>query len=618
VMSFNHTDRQEDLTPSHGRNGVSLARAQLSTSIMSERKTLTVKKPSKRLRFSTVCSPSAVSGFCSAMAVLASPDIMKRSSAALHEASSLKQQVKDTPFQITLTVVGWKFYKHLHASSNLPTNGAVVSLKREPDNEHDPNAIAVLTNHSLIKIGHLLKDDAALFAPHIDTGAICVSSASIRTCLAASFTLSAEGVSNGSETVLGVLNRFHKVVDMDRSSLRIAASDVERSRSAPYVLQDLKALPWNPLPGWEAAVEVPLLPWANPFDVSKLHAPPLTVEEIQKAQSTSWPPSDDILLRLGMAPAHNEVWYHRVAGLRPPAQWKVAGALDVLPHIQTSSQTQTKRVAIALEGSIHGVTEIWHSDTLEVMRELMHESNFWCRRSGDALIRSFGGPYCLGQEEEKLKLVRGTPHTELTRECYCIVECFGMCIAITDAHCPLHETEKMCAAHNLVYAAVHLVHPVAPGFNTLIFGCNLRGSGFHYHQDSIPDLKAKNAPLVPRQPVVTTVFYENPKRDSEKEMVLWKPLLNFSPINNDESSRGEYLAARAVSTTHGMIHVQRSGLQKSAVHGIFHAPGANERQGYRVAITARITKPDAAVCLRDYENVYCAEFGPNGDVQLPR
>jgi hypothetical protein len=136
--------------------------------------------------------------------------------------------------------------------------------------------------------------------------------------------------------------------------------------------------------------------------------------------------------------------------------------------------------------------------------------------------------------------------------------------------------------------------------------------------DSIPDLKAKNAPLVPRQPVVTTVFYENPKRDSEKEMVLWKPLLNFSPINNDESSRGEYLAARAVSTTHGMIHVQRSGLQKSAVHGIFHAPGANERQGYRVAITARITKPDAAVCLRDYENVYCAEFGPNGDVQLPR
>lgn len=265
---------------------------------MSERQTLTTKKPSKRLRFNAVCSPSAVSGFCSAMAVLASPDITNHmeeesytvNNAMLHDASSLKKQVKDMPFQITLTVVGWKFYKQLHVSTSMPTNGAVVIFKREQDNEHDPNVIAVLADHSLIKIGHLLKDDEALFAPHVDTGVIRFSAASIRTCLPASFALSADGASNGSDTVLGVLNMFHRVVDTDRLSLRIATSDVKRSRSAPYKLQDLKALPWNPLPDWEVAVKVPLLPWAAPFDVPKLHNPPLMMEEIQKAQSVSWPP----------------------------------------------------------------------------------------------------------------------------------------------------------------------------------------------------------------------------------------------------------------------------------------------------------------------------------------
>lgn len=97
----------------------------------------------------------------------------------------------------------------------------------------------------------------------------------------------------------------------------------------------------------------------------------------------------------------------------------------------------------------------------------------------------------------------------------------------------------MCIVHSLVYAAVHLALPAAPGFNTLIFGCNLRGAGFHYHQDAVPSLKAKNAPLIPRQPVVTTVFYEQPQVDSGKELVLWKPILNFSPVQSKSSGTGE-------------------------------------------------------------------------------
>ena len=92
----------------------------------------------------------------------------------------------------------------------------------------------------------------------------------------------------------------------------------------------------------------------------------------------------------------------------------------------------------------------------------------------DAFIVSYGGPYVLGQQEGKLTLIKGTPHTPLT--------------------------DRMCRGHNVVYELVHMAKPPAPGFNTLIFGLNLRRSGFHYHQDTIASLKPKNAPLVGKQP----------------------------------------------------------------------------------------------------------------------
>ena len=84
-----------------------------------------------------------------------------------------------------------------------------------------------------------------------------------------------------------------------------------------------------------------------------------------------------------------------------------------------------------LDGAIHGVTNVWHPDTLEAVTKAMEEPNFWCRRSSDALIRAFGGAYVLGQQADKLVLVRGAPHTALT--------------------------DKICLAHNLVYTAVHLI-----------------------------------------------------------------------------------------------------------------------------------------------------------------
>ena len=136
-----------------------------------------------------------------------------------------------------------------------------------------------------------------------------------------------------------------------------------------------------------------------------------------------------------------------------------------------------------------------------------------------------------------------------------------------------------------------------------------------------PSSFAPEAALVKCQPVVTTVYYEKPDDDNGKELVLWKPLLNFKPRNNDSL----YMAARAVKTTHGMVHVQRAGLQNSTQHGIFHTPifengstkpASCERRRYRVAITARITYPDADELLMPFLDHYTSVFGPEGNRTL--
>lgn len=172
-----------------------------------------------------------------------------------------------------------------------------------------------------------------------------------------------------------------------------------------------------------------------------------------------------------------------------------------------------------------------------------------------------------------------------------------------------------------MYTLLH-AEPPGPGFNTLIFGLNLRRSGFHYHQDAIAALKAKNAPLLPRQPVVTTVYYEKPQQDEGKEMVLWKPLMNFKP--KDDSL---YMAARGIVTSHGMVHVQKAGLQSKTQHGIFRSPVGHSqdcgneidpRMGYRVAITARITYDDSEERLQPFlkSNHYNVVIGPEGNKTL--
>lgn len=111
------------------------------------------------------------------------------------------------------------------------------------------------------------------------------------------------------------------------------------------------------------------------------------------------------------------------------------------------------------------------------------------------------------------------------------------------------------------------------------------------------------------------MLYEQPQEDSGKEVVLWRPVLNW-----DENTPTYYHAARGLRTVHGTAHVQRAGLQKGAQHGIFHTPvtQAGERVGWRCALSARITWPDAEERLEPFILQYKASFGPEGQWTLPR
>ena len=514
--------------------------------------------------------------------------VLRESTEADSERKPAFGKEKDTAiFSISLTIVGWKY--HNDEQDAKPATGASVTLVREPKNEFDPNAVAAFygNSHNEQKmLGYVSKEQSSMLSPLLDSGDIVsISSINISNVLTHSFWVSVSGIAKSWHAVAGLGKCSRRLARTGNYSKRIAQNDLKVARSAPFTMDQLQALPWAPIRrhsrgSWTAPG---LYGMPSPYHDSK-NGPTLP----ENAKITAWPPPDSVLDRLGLASADNAKWWHDAAGLLPPSEWCVSGALDLTPHLPSLSVSHKKRATDTLDGGIHGVTNVWHTETLAKMQSAMEEPNFWCRRSEDALIRAFGGPYVLGQQSDQLKLIRASPHTTLT--------------------------DRMCLAHNLVYTAVHLETPVAPGFNTLIFGCNLRGTGFHYHQDAIGGLKAKNDPLMDLQPVVTTIFYEHPGTDSGKEIVLWKPLLNFSSAGS-----GVYDAARGVLTTHGMIHLQKAGLQSKALHGIFHAPGTkSERQGYRVAITARIAKPDADEIVQGFSKrgSYCDEFGPGGAFKL--
>ena len=472
-------------------------------------------------------------------------------------------------------------------------------------------------------LGHIAKEQANVLSPYLDAGCLRLDTVVVTGRDPGNkswYKLRVSGMAKDIPTMLHQLNGplFSNVVDVDSFlSKGLAKLDLEESKSAHYSLDQLPPpLPWAPLPEYERDQEPNDessqfgWPW-EPYDPSVAQKFLPNVDEVEAAQLAKWPPSDEVLRKLGMGPKDDAEWWDSVAGLRPPVEWNVTGPHDLLDQVSVGgNRTKRQRVAALLDGAVHGVTNVWTDGTLDAMREAMHSKDFWIYRGADAFIRSFGGPYVLGQAPGKLKLIQGVPHTDLTA--------------------------KIARGHNLVYAATHLKLPHGPGFNVIVFGLNLRRGGFHYHQDHIGDVKAKAAPLVPRQPVATTVFYERPDLDDEKEVVNWRPIDNWTgvsaksrtthhPTEAGDGERGTinnnyYLAARSVRTTHGMIHIQRAGLQAKTKHGIFHAPGdEDERKGYRVAITARVAWPDAEERLAPFieKGEYCRTLGPDGQDKLP-
>mmetsp|Transcript_19284 Transcript_19284/g.30175 ORF Transcript_19284/g.30175 Transcript_19284/m.30175 type:complete len:573 (-) Transcript_19284:348-2066(-) len=489
-------------------------------------------------------------------------------------------------FVINLTVRGLQFYKENVQSIDIES---IILLQRQPDNEHDENAIAAYHGHGTQKqqvVGHVAREQAAILASLMDENIIKVDHGLVKDQTDATLSI-AVGVS---------LLKEDKRDDFETLYHRISAmTDKTKTHAKRSSIIDEEAVE-----EYAAGITKQDSETAATCTIDICQQPSLPWKKNEDGSAASWPPDPEILEAMSVGCAHDEAWWQENAGLKPPSQWNVQGAIDLLPKL-FMSRDQKARASDVLDDAVHGVTNVWSDETLEGMRELMDSERFWNHRGADAFIRSFGGPYVLGQEEGKLKLIKGSPHTPLT--------------------------EKICHGHNLVYEMIHFEKPPGPGFNTIIFGLNLRRSGFHYHQDTIASLQPKNEPMIRNQPVVTTVYYQLPEIDNGKELVLWKPLLNFKPKGDSL-----YLAARGIRTIHGMIHVQRAGLQGHAQHGIFHTPifskdekddnepivSSDPRRGYRVAITARITYPDSEKRLEPFikNSHYQKIIGPNGLTSL--
>ena len=313
--------------------------------------------------------------------------------------------------------------------------------------------------------------------------------------------------------------------------------------------------------------------WA-PFDPARVRA----VDDFVRL--LSWPEMliSGALAYLGLAPADDALWYAQF-GLLPPGDWTVDGGIRLEGDGRPPAGED-----VELIGAVHRVNNCWTPETLAAVDDLMGSKDFFAphgftfqARKRDQLIRVFGGAYVLGQKagKDNLKLALGDAHTDLTR--------------------------LLCQGKNIIYALTHLALPPAPGFNTLVFGLTWLGAGFGYHRDQVTEVPAKNVTMTPHQPVVTTVLYQRPA-DAGKEAVYFLPSSTVprrarpSRYNwNARSYEEPYVARLAVATDNGTVHVQRSGLQEVAKHGVFHVPGQARRTGARVAITSRVSHAD---CLQ--------------------
>lgn len=118
--------------------------------------------------------------------------------------------------------------------------------------------------------------------------------------------------------------------------------------------------------------------------------------------------------------------------------------------------------------------------------------------------------------------------------------------------------------------------------HSIIFTCNMRGTGFHYHKT--PEHRTRSN-LSSQQSCANIRILITARR------WYWKPLLNFSTAPKESNVNN---VAPADSISDGVVHVQRAGLQKMAHHGIFHS-----RRHEKSALHIVLPSYCKAGCCRD-------------------
>ena len=335
--------------------------------------------------------------------------------------------VEPRRFSFRLRAVGVSHHAGRQIASALP-DGTPLQLARDPHNVVDRRAIQVrvasteavteCVDGSSCCLAHLEWQSARELAPALDTGFVDICSATMEGERRLPYEFGVKVVVNVRckqvAASLEAADSLHgrKLISFSASMAEldtIAQNDVRTAEAAAQttaLCQTQRA--WEPAAGISkrptASVHPLPVASAQPPPVStsdtrldwdvynpEVHDPkPLTAAEATAAQASGWPPSDTVLMRLGLGPASDAAWW-AVHGMKPPFEWDLVGAIDLLlsSSLQTSSNRQ--RAAEVLDGGVHSATP-WLPSTLDAVYELMRSPAFWLKRKAECYIRAFGGP----------------------------------------------------------------------------------------------------------------------------------------------------------------------------------------------------------------------------------
>ena len=246
----------------------------------------------------------------------------------------------ETSFTANLTVRGLQFYKENAQSIDIEST---IILQRQPDNEHDENAIAAY-NEAQQQLGHIAKEQAAILASLMDENIIKVEDGLVKEqtettlSIAVNVALLNEEKRNDFETLY---HRISALMDKTKKYVK-RSSIIDEAAVEEYASGITKQDSDTAATCTFDICQQPNLPWKKNEDGS----------------TASWPPSPEVLERMCVGNACDEAWWQENAGLKPPSQWNVEGAIDLLPNL-SMSRDQKARASDVLDDAVHGVTNVW-------------------------------------------------------------------------------------------------------------------------------------------------------------------------------------------------------------------------------------------------------------------